>query len=276
MPPFLSASLVAGIWYPMYHLHNGARSHHPWVYRVYHCADNIRMSNLRTVVPHLLINTALQLVWNIFLMCIGRHPLQNPTMIKPEIGRLPKSVVDRIPLVMYIPPPPDASPDVPIKIPEAAYSYPPKSSSAATSPKRRFRFLRFKGKKEKTNNTSPSNETQEGKKPSTTGDPQTWEDHWEQDGYPFVILEGNRAACAICLLDFEEPKRAGAQDPEEKGEPVQESAKKPDVKPTEIQVENITEEERGKELRLQDVGEGAQPLRLLACGHVFHVSAHTC
>lgn len=25
-------------------------------------------------------------------------------------------------------------------------------------------------------------------------------------------------------------------------------------------------------LRLQDAGEGVQPLRLLSCGHVFHVS----
>ena len=26
-------------------------------------------------------------------------------------------------------------------------------------------------------------------------------------------------------------------------------------------------------LRIQDVGQGAQPLRLLKCGHVFHVSS---
>jgi hypothetical protein len=41
-----------------------------------------------------------------FLICIGRHPMQNPTAIKPEIGKLSKSIVDSIPLVNYIPAPP--------------------------------------------------------------------------------------------------------------------------------------------------------------------------
>ncbi|KAJ7579264.1 hypothetical protein C8J56DRAFT_340856 [Mycena floridula] len=203
------------------------------------------------------------LVWNVFLMCIGRHPLQNPTMIKPEIGKLPKSVVDRIPLVMYIPPPPDAPADAPIKIPEAAYSYPPKPSSPV-NPKRRFRFLKFKPKKPKTEGASESSETKEGKQVAVEGDPQTWEDHWEQDGYPFVILDGNRAACAICLLDFEEPKRVGVDSEKKAPEPP------PAIKPAETSVQVITEESRAEDLRLQDVGEGAQPLRLLACGHVFH------
>jgi hypothetical protein len=157
---------------------------------VFIIAPIILVCYLDTIFLTSLIIIAVQLVWNIFLMCIGRHPLQNPTMIKPEIGKLPKSVVDRIPLVMYIPPPPGASSDTPIKIPEAAYTYPPEP--------RRFKFLRYKGKM----HVDASKETKQGKKSSMT-DPETWEDHWEQDGYPFVILESNRAACAICLLDFE-------------------------------------------------------------------------
>ena len=223
-----------------------------------------------------LIIFLLQLVWNIFLMCIGRHPLQHPNMIKPDIDKLPKSVVDRIPLVMYIPPPPDALPsDGPVKMPESAYTYPPKSPSVKSSAsKRRFKFLTFKGKKGKAGKetTSKPNENVEENKVAAakdSQDPQTWEDHWEQEGYPFVILEGNRAACAICLLDFEEPKRVGqASQPAKQ---VEDSAEGSSSQPEEIIVENITEEERKEELRLQDVGEGAQPLRLLACGHVFHV-----
>ena len=35
--------------------------------------------------------------------------------------------------------------------------------------------------------------------------------------------------------------------------------------------EGVTEEERDA-LELADAGEGAQPLRQLTCGHVFHVS----
>ncbi|KAJ8519924.1 hypothetical protein ONZ45_g3157 [Pleurotus djamor] len=54
-----------------------------------------------------IIAPILFLFWNILLMCLGRHPLQNPGLIKPEIGKLPRSVVDRIPLVMYIPPSPE-------------------------------------------------------------------------------------------------------------------------------------------------------------------------
>lgn len=203
------------------------------------------------------------LVWNIFLMCIGRHPLQNPHMIKPEIGKLPKSVVDRIPLVMYIPPPPDAPPsDGPIKIPDAVYTYPPKpETTTPASPKRRFKFLKFKSKPAAnsgdTEASTPEEKKSEGK------EPQTWEDNWEQEGYPFVVLENNRASCAICLLDFEEPRKVGQSSEKLKDAPT------PEVK-EEANNENITEEERKENLRLKDAGEGPQPLRLLACGHVFH------
>jgi len=38
----------------------------------------------------------------------------------------------------------------------------------------------------------------------------------------------------------------------------------------EIACDRIEEEDRETELKLEDAGEGAQPLRLLACGHVFH------
>jgi hypothetical protein len=208
-------------------------------------------------------------------MCLGRHPLQNPTLIKPEIGKLPKVVVDQIPLVMYIPPPPNSVPDgAPIKVPQNTYHYPPKQpSSSPASPvpakKHRFRFLRLKGKKKTEDRPAEvKHETKEGKK-RAKDEPQSWEDHWEQDGYPFVILDGNRAACAICLMDFEEPKRAqrGA-DPEKSKTSAREVSSQAIQ---EVDVEQITEEEEIKQIKLQDAGDGAQPLRLLACGHVFHV-----
>lgn len=193
-------------------------------------------------------------------------------MIKHEIDKLPKSVVDRIPLVMYIPPPPDAPPGDGIKVPEAAYSYPPKTPAIPPPPaKRRFRFLRNvsplnrkKGDSVNSPSTDPTNE-----KPERSGEPQTWEEHWEQGEYPFVILEGNRAACAICLMDFEEPKKVAGTNvdpPKEEGIPGSSA----DALPT--PVGNITVEQRQEPLKLEDAGEGAQPLRLLACGHVFHVS----
>ncbi|KAJ7084397.1 hypothetical protein B0H15DRAFT_784281 [Mycena belliarum] len=209
------------------------------------------------------------LFWNIFLMCLGRHPMQNPTMIRqawPDVAKLSPSVVDRIPLVMYIPPPPDAPPDS-IPIPQAVYSYPPKQLPSSVQPKRRFRFIRRRNKH--TASGSPPTELPE-RTPQQSGEPQTWQDHWEHTGYPFVVLEGNRAACAVCLMDFEEPKRIGAHEPIttvlSTGEP---EAFAPVIQ--EVPVENAnSREEAENQLKLEDAGEGAQPLRLLACGHVFH------
>ncbi|KAJ3896281.1 hypothetical protein GG344DRAFT_36893 [Lentinula edodes] len=207
------------------------------------------------------------LIWNIFLLCIGRHPLQNPQMIKPDIGKLPKSFVDRIPLVMYIPPPPDASPmEGPIQIPPSIYSYPPKSPVKGTeiSAKRRFRFIKFRKFSSKSNKMSTDGTTDSSKQEKSTK-PGSWEDNWDTEGYPYVVLDDNRAACAICLLDFEEPTRLHPVG-EEQSKVVESEANGGSA-----EVEVISEEEReSNELRLADVGEGAQPLRLLKCGHVFH------
>ncbi|KAJ3815890.1 hypothetical protein F5876DRAFT_85516 [Lentinula aff. lateritia] len=207
------------------------------------------------------------LIWNIFLLCIGRHPLQNPQMIKPDIGKLPKSFVDRIPLVMYIPPPPDASPmEGPIQTPPSIYSYPPKSpiKGTKTSAKTRFRFIKFRKFSSKSDKMSTDGSTDSSKQEKSTK-PGSWEDNWDTEGYPYVVLDDNRAACAICLLDFEEPTRI---------HPVgEEQSKVVETEPKggSVEVEIISEEEReSNELRLTDVGEGAQPLRLLKCGHVFH------
>jgi hypothetical protein len=214
-----------------------------------------------------------QLFWNIILLCLGRHPMQNPHMIKPEIGKLPKSIVDRIPLVVYIPPPPDEITGAP-KIPEAIYTYPPNRKTSTTPPKRRFAFLRKTKAKKANNDTckddSGNNDEKSAKK--ANGEPQSWEEHWEQGEYPFVRLEGNRAACAICLMDFEEPKRVAGLPTIGKHDGEKSIAH---VQPVEgpMQDDRIREEGRDTDLKLEDAGEGAQPLRLLACGHVFHVSA---
>lgn len=208
--------------------------------------------------------------------------MQNPHMIKPEIGKLPKSIVDRIPLVVYIPPPPDEPASGMPKIPEAIYStntYPPKPKPSNSSQKKRFAFLKkFKGKKAGKDGDKGGNGKGEKQAGQVNGEPQTWEEHWEQGEYPFVRLEGNRAACAICLMDFEEPKRIAGSPTDAKEEegaedkPVAHDQSVAEGPVQEIQVDTIQEEDRNTELKLEDAGEGAQPLRLLACGHVFHVS----
>jgi hypothetical protein len=95
-----------------------------------------------------------------------------------------------------------------------------------------------------------------------------WENVWEQGELPFVVLEDNRAACAICLNDFEAPKQRTPR----KGEDEEIKLPVDNPVPNNEVLNMIIEEERSGPLRLEDAGEGAQPLRLLRCGHVFHVS----
>ncbi|KAJ7170545.1 hypothetical protein C8R43DRAFT_874950 [Mycena crocata] len=218
------------------------------------------------------------LFWNIFLMCLGRHPMQNPTMIRqvwplPDVAKLSPSVVDRIPLVMYIPPPPDATPGS-IPIPQAVYSYPPRSTLPA-KPKRRFKFMRRRKADKDASSSVPVGDVPE-RASAQAGEPQTWQDHWEQTGYPFVVLDGNRAACAVCLMDFEEPKRIAGHDPVATAPTLSSeepsTSKEPNSTPViqEIPMQTSSAENIENQLKLEDPGEGAQPLRLLACGHVFH------
>ncbi|KAG6900749.1 hypothetical protein C0993_002173 [Termitomyces sp. T159_Od127] len=146
--------------------------------------------------------------WNIFLICMGRHPFQTHNTIKPEIGKISKSIVDSIPLVLYLPPPPDNIPQQQ----KVSVTRTDNSSSGFALPetKKDFRFMKHltlftKSRKGRTS------EPQDNKNIEKTREPQTWEEHWEQGEYPFVILEENRAACAICLVDFAEPKRIWSQ-----------------------------------------------------------------
>ncbi|KAG1878114.1 hypothetical protein DFJ58DRAFT_754054 [Suillus subalutaceus] len=217
----------------------------------------------------------IMLFYSIILLCLGRHPLQNPHYIKPEIDKLPKAIVERIPLVIYIPPPPeDDGKAQPISLPKPVHSYPPKAPASRT-PRRRFAFFR-----RRSNKSEQGGEIRDGKQgmKSEVKDPETWEDNWEQSKYPFVRLEGNRAACAICLMDFEEPKRLSAaaeistmeKSEEQVAVTAEDNPPRQREEEVEVPVERITEEERGGLPRLEDAGVGPQPLRLLACGHVFH------
>lgn len=218
-------------------------------------------------------------------MCFGRHAYQNPGLIKPEIGKLPKEVVDRIPLVMYIPPPSDPSlyAASPIKLPEALYSYPPKKSDneeKVAPHRKRFRWFRKRSKKAEADEESESAQAtprpqkadtaaNDGERPKTWEE--SWENPWEEEGYPFVVLEGNRAVCAVCLMDFDEPPKkddaVGDEDNKAEKNDSDPKVKKDEAKPT----GEIADEDRNGEPKLEDAGEGAQPLRLLECGHVFHV-----
>ncbi|VDC07690.1 unnamed protein product [Peniophora sp. CBMAI 1063] len=189
----------------------------------------------------------------IILILMGRHPLQTAHQIRPDINKLPKELVDLIPLVVFIPPPPDEPVASPITIPSAALSYPPAPKPPQPKKKPRFRFLHRKPKK-----TSTTENDGDAKHVDDSDDskPRVWEDRWEKSDYPFVRLEENRATCAVCMEDFVEPlRKGGATSPAVASGP-----------PSSPVVEDPAT------IRLEDAGEGAQPLRLLACGHVFHQS----
>jgi hypothetical protein len=190
---------------------------------------------------------------------------------------------------MYIPPPPEEFTKDAIRTPEPVYTYPP-TTPILPAQKRRFKWwkrrLTSKGQ----------NRDKDGQKGSEKGGGNVdekviegqddreevvlWEENWEQGEYPFVRLEGNRAACAICLMDFEEPKRVRSstkvEGKDDESTPGEDRGIEQLVR--EVPVEEIDETtEEPERLKLSDAGEGPQPLRLLACGHVFHVSCQlTC
>ena len=179
-------------------------------------------------------------------------------MIKPDIGKLPKAIVDRIPLVYYIPPPPSdnlASETV------TSHFYPPKP------PKRRMLFAllhsKFRGTKLEPSD-KPTQDLNENKS-------NFWADNWEQGQYPFVTLEGTRATCAICLNDFEAPPRRKVTNSHfyQKSQ-----AEEPTTQMSTSNSADIAQETNigPSTLKLQDAGAGPQPLRLLSCAHAFHVS----
>lgn len=226
-----------------------------------------------------------QLFWSILLLCLGRHPSQNPHHFTPDIGQVPRAIVDKLPLVIYIPPPPD-QPSKPVTLPSDLHTYPPKSTTS-----RRFFFLPFRRRNASTGNNTVKSGSMKEKKGSNR--PSTWEDNWVKGEYPFVQLENHRASCAICLLDFQEPRRVSSgpdvpitpvenqttEVPETRQEgegdhegDITEQVTTPATPATPLTPLTPTSPIGDLALRLQDAGEGAQPLRLLKCGHVFHVS----
>ena len=180
--------------------------------------------------------------------------------------------------MLYIPPPPD-QPSKPVTLPSDLHTYPPKPPTS----RRRLRFLQFGRRAASVGDTVKSGTGKEKRDPNR---PATWEDNWEKGEYPFVQLDSHRASCAICLLDFQEPRRVGigAQESDGTNAPAQTQTpgemteNQPTGEPV-AQQEDTTSvtgqmalPSDDLSLRLQDAGQGAQPLRLLKCGHVFHVS----
>lgn len=168
------------------------------------------------------------------------------------------------------------------------------SASTLRRPNPRFAF--FRRSKSRTSSLAPSTtspseiagittgaeeeeEAAEGE--GGEGEPVNWEDRWEKAAWPFVRLEGNRAVCAICLMDFDEPPRRKPGSSSSKGKAKQSQKPKPnnsaagkwDLK------KDAGDGGEGKSGKENPSASGAvepgeaepEPLRLLECGHVFHV-----
>ena len=214
----------------------------------------------------------MQLFWSILLLCLGRHPSQNHHFT-PDIGQVPRAVVDKLPLVIYIPPPPD-QPSKPVTLPSDLHTYPPNTPALS-----RFPFFPFRRRAATTGDTVKSGTTKKEKGGSNRLP--TWEDNWVKGEYPFVQLDSHRASCAICLLDFQEPKRLSLGPLGSETTKAENEASNMPGTLQEGGEGDITEQAPATapaspssdlSLRLQDAGQGSQPLRLLKCGHVFHVS----
>lgn len=211
-----------------------------------------------------LIGPILFIGLNVVLFVLGRHPLQNPLGITPPVGKLSRSTVERIPLVMYIPAPPDdeEKDENGVQLPPTAHAYPPQNGNSSIKKKRRFRFALLRRRKaKKVVAAGTDKHIDDGTEPAS------WEENWLASELPFVRLASNRASCAICLMDFAEPPRAKGSKLPLPGVPASEQGGI-----TVGTVEPETEHRVQGEVDVSvDVSEEAEPLRLLQCGHTFHV-----
>lgn len=208
---------------------------------------------------------------------IGREPVRPPTRINPTIGKLSKESVARVPLVLYIPSPNSGASRIgKEEKAETNHSYPPVSAvdSPITSEKPKLEsnlsgggifhwFQRSSGAQvfNFTANTAKRQKLLDG-----------WDAQWEKGSYPFVRLSGSRATCSICLDEFEEPPKKGESKSNSNGTESGVDNGKPHKPQRKGRRKTPKLTNSDDPLKLEAVGEGPQPLRLLACGHVFHVS----
>ncbi|KAG8963060.1 hypothetical protein FRC05_004942 [Tulasnella sp. 425] len=239
----------------------------------------------------------LLLILNLIMLCLGRPVDRHGNVIvRAEIPKIEQSLIDKIPLVVFIPPieaeikgveeqgtatePRDPSGSQAAA--GAAASKPMASQSSASRTPRFAWFRRHPGK----GKAPPQSTMWSDAKLVPDGDPR-----FEKADHPFVVLESNRASCPICLTEFVEPKRKEGVPPApprpKTPEPTAAAVEGPSSSPVEEGVEREAgdgdappskEKKPIEEDAVQtapeaeeEAGTPGEALRLLACGHVFHI-----
>ncbi|KAI9068571.1 hypothetical protein FKP32DRAFT_1587546 [Trametes sanguinea] len=196
---------------------------------------------------------------------------------KPVIGKLSQAEVDRIPLVLYIPPPPGEEVISPVSPPPKAHTRFPSLTKPAphATTKRKKRFILFKPKGHQVADDVPV----DGGDLNVSSaleyvDP--WDASFEPAPYPLVRLPENKATCMICLCEFEAPRKVGGAPADvEAGEAHEMTPVRPspgqDQNIEEVQVEAPRPADAATvHLANEEGGDAPQPLRLLSCGHAYH------
>lgn len=188
-----------------------------------------------------------------------RHSPASPRLTRPHhrsptSPHLTRAEVDRIALVHYIPPSTDESlsPVSPTSPTVRGLHFP----RSPVSYRKRPRFILFRSR----SSAAASDIERDAEDAS-----------W---GRPVVRLPDNLARCAICLEDFEAPP--GAVEPpseETDGAEAHELTRAPPTSVMEMCVRVEPQAHDPEDVGAADAGgKGApMPLRLLGCGHAFHV-----
>ena len=206
---------------------------------------------------------------------------------QPVVGKLSKKDVDRIPLVLYIPPPPTDTPASPISPLPRPMAHPvPTPLRPPPPPPKRRRFISFRPsfRRRDTKLDIGDRDVEQGAEAMSPFDDEgdEWDRSWERGSYPFVRLPENRATCMICLSEFEAPRRVSGRAtqpltaiPHNNAFEMQ-PLSSPALDVEEVQVESPRDDVDARTIELADSGasDAPQPLRLLSCGHVYHVSSH--
>ncbi|KAI8982878.1 hypothetical protein BD414DRAFT_491423 [Trametes punicea] len=202
---------------------------------------------------------------------------------QPTIGKLSQSEVDRIPLVLYIPPPPGEDITTAVSPPPRAQArFPSLSKPSPHAPsKKKKRFIAFRPRRHGGEESAPVDAGDINVSHALEyADP--WNAMFEPAPYPLVRLPENKATCMICLCEFEAPRKLGgeAPGPGAEGGEAHEMTAVPPLSPGPGQAAGNIEEVQVEAPRPTDTatvdladavgGDGPQPLRLLSCGHAYH------